>query len=81
MQPNQYRPGEGNPGKFTQVLWQPAWTALVPASIVAVGGAEQPVERLLPLQSAIARIAHAAATLGGFRLRLPRRLSPSARFR
>jgi hypothetical protein len=63
---------------------------LIPASIVAVGKAEQPVERLLTLQSAIARAVHAAATLGGlrprsavhalltFRFRRPRRSRRSA---
>jgi hypothetical protein len=47
-------------------------TALLPASIVAVGGPEQPVERLMTLQLAIARAVHMASGLGQFRIRLPR---------
>jgi hypothetical protein len=46
--------------------------ALLPASIVAVGGPEQPVERLMTLQSAIARAVHMASGLGQFRIRLLR---------
>jgi hypothetical protein len=45
--------------------------ALLPVSIVAVGGVE-PVERLMTLQSAIARAVHLATCLGRLRLRLPR---------
>jgi hypothetical protein len=47
-------------------------TALLPASIVAVGGPEQPVERLTTLQSAIAKAVHIASGFGHFRIRLPR---------
>jgi hypothetical protein len=47
-------------------------TALLPASIAAVGGPEQPIERLMMLQSAIARAVHMASGLGQFRIRLPR---------
>jgi hypothetical protein len=47
-------------------------TALLPASIVAVGEPEQPVERLMTLQSAIARAVQMASGLGEFRIRLPR---------
>jgi hypothetical protein len=47
-------------------------TALLPASIVAVGGPEQPVERLMTLQSAITGAIHMASGLGRFRIRLPR---------
>lgn len=49
-----------------------AQTALLPASIVAVGGPEQPVERLMTLQSAIARAVHMASGWSQFRIRLPR---------
>ena len=49
-----------------------AQTALLPASIVAVGGPEQPVERLMTLQSAIAQAVHMASGLGQARIRLPR---------
>ena len=47
-------------------------TALLPASIVAVGGPEQPVERLVTLQSAVARAVHMASGLRQFRIRLLR---------
>ena len=47
-------------------------TALLPASIVAVGGPEQPVERLMTLQSAITGAIHMASGLGRFQIRLPR---------
>jgi hypothetical protein len=46
-------------------------TALLPASTVAVGVPEQPVERLLTLQSAIARAVHLVTVVPGLRLRLP----------
>ena len=46
--------------------------ALHPVAIVAVGGAQQPVGRLMALQSAIARAVHMAAALPQLRFRLPR---------
>jgi len=48
----------------------PAWIPLLPASIVAVGRPEQPVERLLTLQSAIARGVHLATVVGRRRPKL-----------
>ena len=57
----------------------PTWVALVPAAMVAGSGAEPPPERLLTLQSAIARGVHLAMSLEEIRLRLPRQ--PSLRFR
>ena len=45
--------------------------ALLPASIVAVGGPDQPVERLMTLQSAIARAVHLVTVVSRLRLRLP----------
>jgi len=45
--------------------------ALLPASIIAVGGVEQPIERLMVLQSAIAKAAHLATAVGRLRFRLP----------
>jgi hypothetical protein len=81
MQPNEHRPSPGGPTKFTQTLGKPAWVALTPASIVSVGSAEQPVERLLTLQSAIAKAAHAATTLCQLRLRHPLHAVLTFRFR
>jgi hypothetical protein len=46
-------------------------TALLPASTVAVGMPKQPVERLLTLQSAIARAVHLVTVVPRLRLRLP----------
>jgi hypothetical protein len=46
----------------------PASIALLPASVAASGSPEQPVERLLGLQSAIARSVHALASIGQSRV-------------
>jgi hypothetical protein len=46
--------------------------ALFPVSIIAGAGVEQPVERLLTLQCAIARAVHLATCLWRLLLRLPR---------
>ena len=62
-----------------QSVGRPGWAALIPAAIVAGSSAEPPVERLLTVQSAIARGVHLAMSLGQIRLRLPRH--PSLRFR
>ncbi len=56
----------GNDGAF-----RASWAALFPVSIIAIGAAEQPVERLLALQSAIAKAVHMATLVGRLRLRLP----------
>jgi hypothetical protein len=57
----------------------PAWIPLLPASIVAVGTPEQPLERLLTLQSAIARAVHLATVVGPLRPKL--RLNGLSRLR
>jgi hypothetical protein len=49
-------------------LGLPASIALLPASVAACGNPEQPVERLLGLQSAIASGVHALASIGQFRV-------------
>jgi hypothetical protein len=59
----------------------PTWAPLLPPSIVAVGGADQPVERLLTLQSAIARAAHIVTLVGRLRPRLHLNGLPTVRFR
>jgi hypothetical protein len=46
----------------------PACIALLPASVAAFGSPEQPVERLLGLQSLIASGVHALASIGQFRV-------------
>src|SRR5262245_23102239 len=70
MQGNESRPGRSEPTKMG-TFQPPDWVALLPASVVAVGAAEQPVERLLTLQSAIARAVHIVTAVGRLRLRLP----------
>ena len=59
----------------------PPWAPLLPPSIVAVGGADQPVEQLLTLQSAIARAAHIVTLVGRLRPRLHLNGLPTVRFR
>jgi hypothetical protein len=81
MQANDQGFGAGGEPQFGQSLGQPAWAALVPAAIVAGSGEEQPVERLLTVQSAIAKGVHLAVSLGQIRLRLPRHLSLRLRVR
>jgi len=81
MQANNQGSGAGGSPRAGQPLGQAAWAALVPAAIVAGSGAEQPVERLLSVQSAIARGVHLAMSLGQIRLRLPRHPAPQFRVR
>ena len=81
MQANDQGSGAGGAPGFGQARGQPAWAGLVPAAIVAGGSAEQPVERLLSVQSAIARGVHLAMSLGQIRLRLPRHRSLRLRLR
>jgi hypothetical protein len=48
----------------------PAWIALLPVSVVALGSARQPIERLLGLQSAIAKGVYMVTAVRQIRLRL-----------
>lgn len=57
--------------EFQTISAPSAAVGLFPAAVVATGPAEQPVDRLLTLQSAIARVVHRATTLGSLRFRLP----------
>ena len=70
MQTNEFRPSRGEPTK-SDAVQPPNWLALLPASVVAVGAMEEPVERLLTLQSAIARAVHLVTVVGRLRLKLP----------
>lgn len=58
-----------------------AWSPPVPASIVAMGSPEQPLEQLLTLQSAIGRLIHLATAAGRLRPKLRFNALPSLRFR
>ena len=62
-------------------LGTPAWSPLLPASIVAVGTPDQPLERLLTLQSAIGRAVHLATIVGRLRPKLRLNGLPRLRFR
>jgi hypothetical protein len=57
----------------------PTWVVLLPVSVAYTGGGlEQPVERLMTLQSAIAKAVHLATLVARFRPRfLPNRLVTS----
>jgi alkanesulfonate monooxygenase SsuD/methylene tetrahydromethanopterin reductase-like flavin-dependent oxidoreductase (luciferase family) len=59
----------------------PASIALLPVSVVAVGSPEQPVDRLMALQSATARGVHMVTQVARIRLSLPLHGWPSLRFR
>lgn len=71
MQSDETRSGRGDPPRHDGAFRTPGWAALFPVSIVAIVAAEQPVERLLGLQSAIAKAVDMAALLGRVRLRPP----------
>ena len=45
-------------------LGMPASLALLPQSVVAFGGPQQPIDRLIGLQSVMARGVHALASIG-----------------
>jgi hypothetical protein len=50
---------------------QRSWASLMPATIVTYGGTDQPTERLLTLQSAVARIVHMMSQIAELRGLLP----------
>jgi hypothetical protein len=79
MQSDGYRRREGDPTISEAALNTPTWMTLHPVSIIALGNAEQAVERLLTLQSAISRVVHLATTLRWFRLSRPLREMPRLR--
>ena len=60
---------------------EPAWRPPVPASIVAVGNPEQPLEQLLTLQSAVARLVQLTAAAGRLRPKLRFGALPNLRVR
>ena len=45
----------------------PDWPSLIPTTVVTFGGTDQPIERLLTLQSAVARIVHMVSQIGQLR--------------
>jgi hypothetical protein len=68
MQSLDRRSAGTDPRTLDANLGLPASIALLPVSVATFGSPEQPVERLLGLQSAIARGVHALASLGQFRV-------------
>ena len=81
MQPYEYQPGAADSSKFTKEFSDLASVALLPVSVVAFRSEAQPVERLLRLQSAVAKGVHIAAVAGQSCFRLSVRLRPSLGFR
>jgi len=57
----------------------PNWVVLLPVAVAWTGGPEQPVERLMSLQSAIAKAVHLVTLLAHIRFRVfPSRRTPRA---
>jgi hypothetical protein len=81
MQSREHRGREANSDTSQAPPLTPSWAALVPASVVALGDAEQPVERLLPLQSAISQAVHLVTAIGQWRPRLRLSSLPNLRLR
>jgi hypothetical protein len=81
MQHDEIQPREGVPAKWETAPSTPVWSALLPVSVVALGSAEQPVERLLTLQSAIAKGVHLATVVARLRPTLRHAALPRLRFR
>jgi hypothetical protein len=81
MQSRENRSRSINSASSDRGFSPPAWAALLPHSIVALGGGEQPIERLWALQSAVAKGVHLATTVWNLRLRRPFRAVLNVRFR
>ncbi len=70
MQSGEFHSAQADRSFSVATLGAPTWAPLLPPSIVAVGGADQPVERLLTLQAAIAKAVHMVTLVGRLRPRL-----------
>jgi hypothetical protein len=81
MQSDEFQSTHADHPSAVATFGAPTWPPLLPPSIVAVGGAGQPVERLLTLQSAIAWAVHIVTLVGRFRPRLHLNGLPTVRFR
>jgi len=81
MQSHDFRFGRADQPYSDATFGAPTWVPLLPPSIVAVGSADQPIERLLTLQSAIAKAVDMVTLVGRLRPRLPRRGLLRIRFR
>jgi hypothetical protein len=74
------RSGKTDPRAADPSSGMPAAIALLPASVVAFGGAGQPIEQLMALQGAIARGVLLLASIGQIRLRPSLRELPRLAF-
>lgn len=81
MQSDHYESGRTDPWETGVPRGAPAWLPPVPASIVAVGNPEQPLEQLPTLQSAVGRLVHLATVAGRLRPKLRFNALLSLRFR
>jgi hypothetical protein len=81
MRPYEYKSGVAESSKLTKEFSDLASVALLPVSVIAFGSEAQPVERLLRLQSAVAKGVHIAAVAGQSCFRLSVRWRPSLGFR
>jgi hypothetical protein len=81
MQSYEYQSGVADSPKSIKEFSNLTSVALLPVSVVAFGSEAQPVERLLRLQSAVAKGVHLTAVAGQFFFRLAVRCLPSLGFR
>ena len=81
MQSGEFHSAHADRPSSVATFGAPTWATLLPPSIVAVCGADQPVERLLTLQSAIARAVHMVTLVGRLRPRLHLNGLRTVRFR
>ena len=81
MQPDDDESGRTDPWDSRMAHRAPAWLPPIPASIVAVGNPQQPLEQLLTLQSVIARFVHLATAAGRLRPKLRFSALPRLRIR
>jgi len=80
MQPCEYQFGVADSSKSAKEFSDLASVALLPVSVVALGSEPQSVERLLWLQSAVAKGVHMAAVAGQFCFRLTVQCFPRLSF-
>ena len=70
MRPDGDRPHDAESANSSGAFSAPAFVALLPVSVVALGSAKQPIGRLMALQSAVARGVQLVAQAGRLRLSL-----------
>jgi hypothetical protein len=76
MQPYEYQSSAEDSSKSTKEFSDLASVALLPVSVIAFGSEAQPIERLLGLQSAVAKGVHLTTVAGQFFFRLTIRWLP-----